>query len=319
MLDTRLAAALFAAVPSRAHLLLVGDVDQLPSVGAGNVLKDLIAVAAARASSLRFRHAAHRHLPPGGPESHRHDRARHQRRRRRSPAGRAESRAVPAVERPRFRRRPLRRGLRAEGPRALHRVHPAAPPWLHPVNDVQVLAPMHKGVAGVANLNRQLQAALNPGGRRDRPGPAHRGPCRRIPARRQAHPAAQQLRQGPLQRRHRRGRHGRRRGAARSTADFDGETHVFDARRFRRPRRSPTASASTRARAASIPRHHPAAQGPLHDAAAQPALHRASPAARRRSSSWASPRPTPWRCATANPSSGCTHLREKLAAAAESR
>jgi exodeoxyribonuclease V alpha subunit len=35
--------------------------------------------------------------------------------------------------------------------------------WLHPVNDVQVLAPMHKGVAGVANLNQQLQAALNPG------------------------------------------------------------------------------------------------------------------------------------------------------------
>jgi exodeoxyribonuclease V alpha subunit len=35
--------------------------------------------------------------------------------------------------------------------------------WLHPVNDVQVLAPMHKGVAGVANLNLQLQAALNPG------------------------------------------------------------------------------------------------------------------------------------------------------------
>jgi exodeoxyribonuclease V alpha subunit len=43
MLDTRLAAALLQAVPSRAHLLLVGDTDQLPSVGAGNVLKDLIA------------------------------------------------------------------------------------------------------------------------------------------------------------------------------------------------------------------------------------------------------------------------------------
>jgi exodeoxyribonuclease V alpha subunit len=43
MLDTRLASALLQAVPSRAHLLLVGDTDQLPSVGAGNVLKDLIA------------------------------------------------------------------------------------------------------------------------------------------------------------------------------------------------------------------------------------------------------------------------------------
>jgi len=34
--------------------------------------------------------------------------------------------------------------------------------WIHPINDVQVLAPMHKGVAGVANLNQHMQAALNP-------------------------------------------------------------------------------------------------------------------------------------------------------------
>jgi exodeoxyribonuclease V alpha subunit len=34
--------------------------------------------------------------------------------------------------------------------------------WLHPVNDVQVLAPMHKGVAGVSNLNLELQRTLNP-------------------------------------------------------------------------------------------------------------------------------------------------------------
>jgi exodeoxyribonuclease V alpha subunit len=33
--------------------------------------------------------------------------------------------------------------------------------WPHPVNDVQILAPMHKGVAGVGNLNAQLQATLN--------------------------------------------------------------------------------------------------------------------------------------------------------------
>jgi exodeoxyribonuclease V alpha subunit len=33
--------------------------------------------------------------------------------------------------------------------------------WFNPVTDVQVLAPMHKGVAGVANLNNSLQAALN--------------------------------------------------------------------------------------------------------------------------------------------------------------
>ena len=51
MLDARLASALLQAVPARAHLLLVGDTDQLPSVGAGNVLKDLIAVSAARVAS----------------------------------------------------------------------------------------------------------------------------------------------------------------------------------------------------------------------------------------------------------------------------
>ena len=42
MLDTRLAASLLQAMPSTAHLLLVGDADQLPSVGAGNVLGDLM-------------------------------------------------------------------------------------------------------------------------------------------------------------------------------------------------------------------------------------------------------------------------------------
>lgn len=43
MLDVHLAASVFRAVPSRAQLLLIGDADQLPPVGAGNVFKDLIA------------------------------------------------------------------------------------------------------------------------------------------------------------------------------------------------------------------------------------------------------------------------------------
>ena len=52
MLDTRLASALMQAVPSRAHLLLVGDTDQLPSVGAGNVLQDMIAASRAPVTRL---------------------------------------------------------------------------------------------------------------------------------------------------------------------------------------------------------------------------------------------------------------------------
>ncbi|MEM8867377.1 MAG: AAA family ATPase [Verrucomicrobiota bacterium] len=52
MLDTRLAANLFDAIPSGAHLLLVGDADQLPSVGAGNVLGDLIISPPAKVTRL---------------------------------------------------------------------------------------------------------------------------------------------------------------------------------------------------------------------------------------------------------------------------
>ncbi len=43
MLDLLLANKLVKAVPPGAHLLFVGDVDQLPSVGAGEVLRDLLA------------------------------------------------------------------------------------------------------------------------------------------------------------------------------------------------------------------------------------------------------------------------------------
>ncbi|MBI2497979.1 MAG: AAA family ATPase, partial [Opitutae bacterium] len=60
MLDVRLAAALLQAVPVRAHLLLVGDIDQLPSVGAGNVLKDLIKVSSELSAVSSQTASAHR-------------------------------------------------------------------------------------------------------------------------------------------------------------------------------------------------------------------------------------------------------------------
>ena len=156
MLDTRLAAALLQAVPSRAHLLLVGDTDQLPSVGAGNVLKDLIATGLVPVTKLAviFRqkgqsgivttahavNAGETALPSGA-------------------AGVAEIPAwsdltfVPAADAEDCVRKII--AICTEHvPRHWH--------WFHPVNDVQVLAPMHKGVAGVANLNARLQEALNP-------------------------------------------------------------------------------------------------------------------------------------------------------------
>ena len=170
MLDTRLAAALVQAVPSRAHLLLVGDTDQLPSVGAGNVLKDVIAVASrlpadetrsASAATLPvtklsaiFRqqgqsqivttahaiNAGDPSLPPVFQDV----------------AGAqvwSDLNFIAATDQEDCVRKVLQ--LVTEFiPRALK--------WPHPIRDVQVLAPMHKGTAGVANLNVQLQGALNP-------------------------------------------------------------------------------------------------------------------------------------------------------------
>src|SRR6185312_11850329 len=60
MLDVRLGADLVAALPERARLVLVGDVDQLPSVGPGSVLADVIASGVAPTVRLTeiFRQAA---------------------------------------------------------------------------------------------------------------------------------------------------------------------------------------------------------------------------------------------------------------------
>jgi len=165
MLDTRLAAALFAAVPSRAHLLLVGDVDQLPSVGAGNVLKDLIGASERGGApipvtrlSVIYRQrdrslivATAHAINAGEP---------------RPPSAVPDLAAVPPHADLVF--------VAADSAEdCLHKILalctellPRRHRWLDPIRDVQVLAPMHKGVAGVANLNQQLQAALNPG----RPG-----------------------------------------------------------------------------------------------------------------------------------------------------
>lgn len=147
MLDLLLANKLVKAVAPGAHLLLVGDVDQLPSVGAGEVLRDLLAdggpVPAVRLTRI-FRQAqqsgvvtnAHRintGLPPltdGLPDfflfAEEDTEA----------AGRL---AVDVAAR----RIPAKFGL-------------------DPRRDIQVLAPMHRGPAGAGNLNGLLQQAITP-------------------------------------------------------------------------------------------------------------------------------------------------------------
>jgi exodeoxyribonuclease V alpha subunit len=154
MMDVILANKLVRAIPPGAHLLLVGDVDQLPSVGAGEVLRDLLAVGTIPRVRLTriFRQAqrsgivvnAHR-INHGQPPQL---------------AGfgdfywfacepAEDSGLNPAEETARLvvdivaRRVPARFGL-------------------DPVRDVQVLTPMHRGPAGAASLNSLLQEALTP-------------------------------------------------------------------------------------------------------------------------------------------------------------
>ena len=67
MLDAVLTNSLLKAIPPGMHLLLVGDVDQLPSVGPGNVLRDIIAaIEGESAPGQRRGRALADHLPPGG-------------------------------------------------------------------------------------------------------------------------------------------------------------------------------------------------------------------------------------------------------------
>jgi exodeoxyribonuclease V alpha subunit len=156
MLDARLAAALLQAVPARAHLLLVGDIDQLPSVGAGNVLKDLIATERLPVTRLQFVYRQ-------GKESaivttaHAINEGAGQ-----PPPVVGEVAQAQAWSDLNFIAAHGAEDCLAKVVELCTRFIPQHFKWFDPVADVQVLAPMHKGVAGVANLNQQLQAALRP-------------------------------------------------------------------------------------------------------------------------------------------------------------
>ena len=156
MLDSRLAAALFQAVPSRAHLLLVGDTDQLPSVGAGNVLKDLIATELVPVTRLSviYRQQGQSQIVTTAHAINSGDPS--------LPPVVAEVGAAQAWSDLNFIAASDADDCVRKVQQLLTEFIPRALKWPHPINDVQVLAPMHKGFAGVGNLNAQLQAALNP-------------------------------------------------------------------------------------------------------------------------------------------------------------
>ncbi len=149
MIDTVLMYHLLKAVPSTATLVIVGDVNQLPSVGPGNVLKDIIASGALAVVELSeiFRQAresrivvnAHKINQGVIPKIDSEDRDTDFYFIEQTEPERVVDIIVEIVSR----RIPSRFGFDA-------------------VEDIQVLSPMHKGAAGTGNLNTRLQATLNP-------------------------------------------------------------------------------------------------------------------------------------------------------------
>jgi len=152
MVEVMLIWALLRAVPDKAALLIVGDIDQLPSVAPGQVLADIIssgAVVVIRLTEV-FRQAA-------------------------------RSRIITSAHRI---NQGLMPDLTSPGPESDFYFVPADDPaiavsriielaktripkrfGLDPIRDIQVLCPMNRGGVGARSLNIEMQAALNPASR----------------------------------------------------------------------------------------------------------------------------------------------------------
>ncbi|MBK5101507.1 MAG: ATP-dependent RecD-like DNA helicase [Desulfobacteraceae bacterium] len=150
MIDTILTHHLLKAIPPQATFILVGDVDQLPSVGAGNVLRDIISSGAVPVVELNeiFRQAkesliivnAH-NINRGVVPSF-------------GPSGAKDDFYFIEQEDP---EQVLKIILELTKERIPKRFR------LDPIDEIQVLTPMHKGTVGAGNLNMELQKVLNPG------------------------------------------------------------------------------------------------------------------------------------------------------------
>jgi len=149
MVDVPLMSSLMRAVPPRAAVALVGDFDQLPSVGPGQVLADVIASGALPVVRLTevFRQAAESHIVTN---AHRINQGL-------MPESPGEGEASDFYF------------VKAETPeegvaRVLQIVKERIPRrfGLDPVRDVQVLCPMNRGALGAQSLNVELQKVLNP-------------------------------------------------------------------------------------------------------------------------------------------------------------
>ena len=269
MMDVILANKLIKAIPDGAHLLLVGDVDQLPSVGAGEVLRDLLATEHHPAGS------PDPDLPPSPAVGHRHQRPPHQP--RPTPTAHRLPRLLLVHLRPRRGLRPTPR----RGDRQTRRRHRRPP---HPRQIPPAPGPRHPSAHAHAPRTRGSRQPQQPAASRAHPATRrHAGETLRrpgVPRRRQGHPAPQQLqqRQGGRLQRHRRNRHRPvPRRADPHRAHRRRRAHRLRVRRTRRarPRLRHHHPPLPRQR---IPRRgDPAHHLLLDDAATQPPLHRRHP------------------------------------------
>jgi len=156
MVDVPLMNALLRAVPPRAALLLVGDVDQLPSVGPGQVLGDIIASGAVPVVRLTeiFRQAATSRIIVN---AHRINAGQMPEWPKKAAEGSGEDSDFYFVDAatPESGVAKLIEIVRGRIPRRF---------GFDPVRDVQVLCPMNRGGMGARSLNIELQKVLNPPG-----------------------------------------------------------------------------------------------------------------------------------------------------------
>jgi exodeoxyribonuclease V alpha subunit len=149
MVDVLLMYALLRALPKTSGLILVGDVDQLPSVGPGNALRDLIdsgVVPVVRLTEV-FRQAASSNIITSA----------HLIRQGKMP----ELRTAEAGSDFHFVERETPEEISATLVRLVQDRIPKGH-HLDPIRDIQVLCPMNRGSIGVRELNSVLQGALNP-------------------------------------------------------------------------------------------------------------------------------------------------------------
>ncbi|MBN2802124.1 MAG: ATP-dependent RecD-like DNA helicase [Deltaproteobacteria bacterium] len=154
MVDIELFCSLLRAVPDRARLILVGDPDQLPSVGPGTVLSDLLTLGKRLSPALEvvrlteiFRQARSSLIITGA-----HD-ILNGKLPNMGKKGSASDLFMIEREDPDECLEIIKKMVKTRIPEAF---------GMDPVKDIQVLTPMHKGILGAENLNRELQELLNP-------------------------------------------------------------------------------------------------------------------------------------------------------------